>query len=125
MEFQNIAVGVDIEDIERFENKDKTFLERILTPAEIEYCTTKAKPAQHIAARFCAKEAVFKALSGFGEKGIEFNKIEVYHDDGVPYIRFLSDLSQKYQAKISLAHDKTKAIAYVIIIKSHKSGEQE
>ena len=29
MEFNDIALGVDIEDIERFQNKDQTFLERV------------------------------------------------------------------------------------------------
>ena len=125
MEFENIALGVDIEDIERFENKDNAFLERILTPQEIRYCTSKAKPAQHIAARFCAKEAIFKALSALKEHGIEFNKIDIYHNKEVPCVRFLSDLEKKYQAKLSLSHDKTKAVAYVIITKRENTGEQK
>lgn len=118
MNFENISIGVDIETIERFENKDETFLKRIFSPVEIEYCKSKSSSAQHLAARYCAKEAVFKALSAFGVSGIEYNKIEVFHKNKVPCIRFLSDLENIYKAKLSLSHDKTKAIAYVIIEKS-------
>ncbi len=119
MNFENIAIGVDIEEIVRFKNKDATFQQRIFSPAEIEYCNSKSSPAQHFAARYCAKEAVFKALSSFDVKGIEYNKIEVYHKNKVPCIRFLSELENNFKTKLSLSHDKTKAIAYVIINKSN------
>lgn len=115
MEFENLSIGIDIEDIERFENITEAFKTRIFTQSEIEYCSTKSRPAQHYAARFCAKEAIFKALSGFGEKGIEFNKLEIYHEDDVPCVRFLNSLREKYKVKLSLSHDKTKASAYVMI----------
>ena len=123
MDFENLSIGVDIEEVERFQNKDETFLTRIFSEQEITYCSSKSNPAQHFAARFCAKEAAFKALSAFGEKGIEFNKIETFHINKVPHLRFLNDLNNKYKTKLSLSHDKTKAIAYVIIEKIEKKGE--
>ena len=62
-----ITCGTDIievkrirESIEKFGN---TFLEKIYTPAEIQYCNSKKNKYQHFAARFAAKEAVFKAIS--------------------------------------------------------------
>ncbi len=36
--------------------------ERLFTPGERAYAASRARPAQHLAARFCAKEAVTKAL---------------------------------------------------------------
>lgn len=117
MNFENFAIGVDIEDTERFINKDETFLNRIFTPLEIEYCNSKLNSHQHFAARYCAKEAIYKALSSMGEYGIEFKTIEIYNQNRIPYVRFLSELSKNYKAKLSLSHDKTKAIAYVIINK--------
>src|SRR4051812_43503651 len=36
--------------------------ERLFTAAEREYAAARGRPAQHLAARFCAKEAVAKAL---------------------------------------------------------------
>lgn len=118
MDFEDFSIGTDIEDIERFKNKNEDFLKRIFSPEEIKYSSSKAKPEQHFAARFCAKEATVKALSAFNEKGIEYNKIEVFHNaNNVPQLRFLSDLEDKYKSKITLSHDKTKALAYVIIKK--------
>ena len=117
MNFDKFSIGVDIEDVERFINKDEMFINRIFTPLEIEYCKSKITPHQHFAARYCAKEAIFKALSAFKEKGIEFKSIEIYHENKVPKVRFLSELKDRYDVKVSLSHDKTKAIAYVIINK--------
>ena len=117
MNFDNFAIGIDIEDVERFQGKEASFYERLFTDVEIEYCNSKIASYQHYAVRYSAKEAVFKALSAFGEVGVEFKSIEIYHQNKIPQIRFLSDLQNKYEAKVSLSHDKTKAIAYVIINK--------
>ena len=35
---------------------------RLFTPGELEWASARARPAQHLAARFCAKEAASKAL---------------------------------------------------------------
>ena len=35
---------------------------RLFHPGELEYSVSRGQPAQHLAARFCAKEAVSKAL---------------------------------------------------------------
>ena len=55
-----MAIGVDIEDIERFKGKSDAFLDRVFTPLELEYCNKFNHPESHLAARFCAKEAVVK-----------------------------------------------------------------
>ena len=58
-------VGVDIEEISRFENKtlenDSHFLYKIYTQNELDYCFSNAQPARHLAARFCAKEEIGRA----------------------------------------------------------------
>ena len=60
-------IGIDIEDVSRFENKeidkDSKFLSRIFTQNELEYCFKNKNYAQSLSARYCAKEAVVKALS--------------------------------------------------------------
>ncbi len=63
-------VGVDIEEVKRFEKyvKDKDYLERVFAEDEISYCMPKKNPAQHLAARFAAKEAVWKALNTKNKK---------------------------------------------------------
>ena len=61
-----IFIGCDIEDVSRFRNriKDRSdkFLDKIFTKEEQVYCNSKSDPAIHYAGRFCAKEAVVKAV---------------------------------------------------------------
>jgi len=109
-------LGVDIEDNSRFENKerikDRTFLDKVFTNSEIDYCFSKSNPAPHLCARFCAKEAVIKALTYKGIKHSKLNDIEVYlGENGEPYIKLLDNKLQDINISISLSHDKTKSIA--------------
>jgi holo-[acyl-carrier protein] synthase len=58
-------IGIDLLEIDRLERaleRTPRLAERLFTPGERAYAATRARPAQHLAARFCAKEAVFKAL---------------------------------------------------------------
>lgn len=115
-----MAIGVDIEDINRFEGKSKAFLDRIFTKSEQEYCFSKANPPSHLAVRFCAKEAVIKALTALNLKSPRFCEIEVYHDENkFPKIK-LNKIEDYHDLTIdvSLSHDKTKAIAFVLINKN-------
>lgn len=112
----NLAIGVDIEDIERFKDKSREFLDRIYTKDEQEYCLAKAKPESHLAVRFCAKEAAIKALSALNIKVSEYNNIEVFHEENqCPSIRLLKKIDKKLTFEVSLSHDKTKAIAFVTV----------
>lgn len=114
-----MTVGVDIEDIERFKNKSQRFLDRIYTKNEQEYCLSKANPASHLAVRFCAKEAVIKALNSSGIKQPQFNQIEIYHNENkCPKISLPNNEQYKnLKIEVSLSHDQTKAIAFVVIEK--------
>ena len=62
-----IGIGIDIIEIDRIKTSIETygnrFLSKIYTPIEIDYCNSKANKFQHFAARFAAKEAVYKALA--------------------------------------------------------------
>lgn len=110
-----MAIGVDIEDISRFKDKSPEFIHRIFTPIEIEYCQKYKNPESHYAARFCAKEAVIKALSALGAKNVQLNEIEVYHNENkCPQIRILKPLEKNIKFQLSVSHDKTKAIAFVV-----------
>jgi holo-[acyl-carrier protein] synthase len=60
------AVGIDLLEIERLERalaRRPRLAERLFTETERAYAATRARPAMHLAARFCAKEAVAKALA--------------------------------------------------------------
>lgn len=111
-----MAIGVDIEDINRFKCKSQKFLDRIYTADEQAYCLSKSLPESYLAVRFCAKEAVIKALNGISIKISEYNKIEVYHDENqCPQIRLLTKTDKDLTFQVSLSHDKTKAIAFVTV----------
>ena len=115
-------IGVDIEDVSRFQNKtlenDSKFLNRIFTQNELEYCFNNKNCAQSLTARFCAKEAVVKALSGLYFDVISYNKIEILkYPNGAPYVNILIDELRNLDFKLSLSHEKDKAIAFVIVIK--------
>ena len=111
-----MAIGVDIEDIERFKNKSQEFLDRIYTKSEQEYCLSKPNPEKHFAVRFSAKEAVIKALTALNIKHPLLNEIEVYHNENqVPQIKLLNKIDNKLTFEVSLSHDKSKAIAFVMV----------
>lgn len=59
------GVGIDLLEIDRLEQaleRRPKLAERLFTERERAYAAGKGRPAQHLAARFCAKEAVAKAL---------------------------------------------------------------
>ena len=114
-----IFTGVDIEDISRFENKtrenDSHFLNRIFTKNELDYCFSSALPAKHLAARFCAKEAVVKALSCVLEKNLSYSQIEILkRENGAPYVNLLG-CEDDFCISVSLSHDHTKALAFAVV----------
>lgn len=115
------AVGVDIENIQRFEKMakgdDKASLKTIYTPSEIKYSFSKARPAQHLAVRFCGKEAVIKALRGLGIKTY-YRNVEITNDgNSVPKVKLLGiKTRKKIKITISLSHSKDRAIAFAVAI---------
>ena len=76
-----VGTGIDIVEIERIAQSiaryGDRFLEKIFTPAEIEYCRRKKNFAESFAARFAAKEAGAKALGTGIQHGIAWKELEV------------------------------------------------
>lgn len=115
-----ISIGVDIEDISRFLGKslenDSKFLKRIFTQSELDYCFKNSNPAPHLAARYCAKEAVVKALSNLCNKTIGYSNIEILkNENGSVRVNMLIDELKKYNYSLSISHEKDKAIAFVVV----------
>ena len=117
-----IKTGVDIIEIERvkksIEETEGKFCERVFTQKEIEYCESKkAQKYQHYAARFAAKEAVFKAISfNLSNKyDIGWKDIEILNDDaGRPYVNILNQDIKVDNIDISISHCKEYAVSSVI-----------
>lgn len=119
-----IRTGIDIIEIERIkqsiEETEGRLCERVYTQKEVEYCESKnAQKYQHYAARFAAKEAVFKAISQLldSKYGIDWKDIEILNDkDGRPYVHILNqNLEEIKSIDISISHCKTYAVASVVI----------
>ncbi len=82
-----ITCGTDIIEIDRIrkaiEEQNEKFLNEVYTEYEIEYCDSKnAVKYQHYAARFAAKEAIFKAISNKLENKFEltWKDVEIIND---------------------------------------------
>ena len=122
--YMKITCGTDIIEIERIkdsiENTNNKFLDRVYTKNEIEYCESKkAQKYQHYAARFAAKEAVFKALSERIEDkySICWKDIEIINNSqGKPYVNLVSNYDKEIeQIDLSMSHCKEYAVANVVI----------
>jgi len=103
-----IACGIDIVLCERIEriwkNHGATFLNRIYTPAEQEYCINCKTPAVRLAGRFAAKEAVLKVLGTGWRGGIEFRDIETLPDPlGKPLVT-LHNRTAELASRLGITH---------------------
>ena len=125
-----VLTGIDIIEIDRMkksiENLQEKFINEIFTEKEIEYCESKKNAKfQHYAARFAAKEAIFKAVSKLLNSKYEltWKNAEILNDDnGKPYINFFNtDIEEKIEdIDISISHCKEYAIASVVLILKNK-----
>ena len=116
-----VTVGTDIVDVARVRDAAPTFVSRILRPDEEAYCHSTVDPPQHIAARFAAKEAVFKALQPESPNSIAWHDIEILRaDHGVPQVRLwgaarkLADERGVTRIQVSLSHVAEFALAAAV-----------
>jgi holo-[acyl-carrier protein] synthase len=115
------GVGIDLLEIERLERaleRRPRLAERLFTDAERDYAAGRARPGQHLAARFCAKEAVAKAL---GMEAWNFRDVEVLGRDGPPELRLHGTVAERartlgVQVRISLTHSRRDAAAIAIAL---------
>lgn len=122
-----IGIGIDIIEIDRIkksiEEYGVKFLTKIFTPSEIDYCKDKVNRYQHYAARFAAKEAVYKALSSGWQKSISWQDVEVFNEtNGTPQVTIFGKLknflSPDKSLKISISHSKNYVTCVAIVYKN-------
>jgi holo-[acyl-carrier protein] synthase len=114
------GIGLDLLDIERLGQaleRRPRLAERLFTDAEREYAAGRARPIMHLAARFCAKEAVAKAL---GLTAWSFRDIEVVATGGPPEVRLGGSAATRaaelgVTARVSLTHTDTTAGAVALL----------
>lgn len=112
-------MGIDLLEVERMERaleRRPRLAERLFTDAEREYAAARARPGQHLAARFCAKEAVAKAL---GLEAWNFRDVEVLSGGGRPTVRLHGAVARRadelgLRIDVSLTHSRTDAAAVAI-----------
>jgi holo-[acyl-carrier protein] synthase len=112
-------VGIDLLEIDRLERaleRTPRLAERLFTDAEREYAAGRGRPGQHLAARFCAKEAVAKAL---GIESWNFRDVEVLGTGGPPELRLHGAAAARaaelgVSVEISLTHSGRDAAAVAI-----------
>jgi len=112
-----LGTGIDIIEIERIRKAidrwGEGFLKHIFNDEEIAYAQGRKFPTQHYAARFAAKEAVYKA---FGDNiTLSWKDMTILNDkNGKPYCK-LKDKTFKNKILISISHTKNYAIANALI----------
>src|ERR671915_923571 len=114
------SVGIDLIEIERLERalqRRPRLAERLFTEAEREYAESRARPVIHLAARFCAKEAVAKAL---GLTAWSFRDVEVVATAAAPEVRLSGSAAERAAelgatVSVSLSHTATLAGAVAAV----------
>lgn len=114
------GVGIDLLEIERLERaleRRPRLAERVFTDGERAYAARRARPVVHLAARFCAKEAVAKAL---GMTAWSWREVEVVATEAAPELRLSGAVAARakalgVRASISLTHTDTTAGAIALL----------
>jgi phosphopantetheine--protein transferase-like protein len=128
------AVGTDIVAVPRIaaliHARGTAFLDRWFTPREIEYCSGKAMPSRHFAARLAAKEATLKAMPIVWDGPLPWRSIEIVIDSrGAPSVR-LSDAfllaatrAGVSEISVSLSHCDEYATATALVAAAPVGGD--
>jgi holo-[acyl-carrier protein] synthase len=114
------GIGLDLLEIERLERaleRRPRLAERLFTERERAYAAARARPGRHLAARFCAKEAVAKAL---GLEGWSFGDVEVVATGAAPEVRLTGAAADRARRlgsspAVSLTHTGDTAGAVAIL----------
>ncbi len=119
-------IGIDLVEVGRLARvfgEKLALQEKVFTPEELRYSRRKHYPFQHFAARFAAKEALFKAL-GTGLSGrLDWREVEVRNQRSGKPMLYLSGQTAN-EAKdtgvidsfLSMSHTEKYAIALVILV---------
>ncbi len=121
------CIGIDIVEIKRLSRVSKrwgsSFLKKVYTDRELAYARSKRFPYQHLAARFAAKEAIFKALGEVEKNFVGWRNVEILNDAyGKPVVHWHGDAERVRKkrnlkgAVVSLSHTENYAVASALLI---------
>ena len=112
-------VGVDLVEPNRLAARleaNPQLRDELFHPGEIRYCEAQAEPIEHLAGRFCAKEAVMKALGADRWDPLD---VEVVQGGDVTELRLHDELLERswelgVEVSISMSHLPSIAIAVAL-----------
>jgi len=123
-----MIIGVGIDNVQSKRMKEMLMKwadrveNRVFNEKELEYSKSKGETHLHLAARFAAKEALFKALGKGLSEGMTWTDVTIENDDaGKPHInlkRKAKDIANGMgvgKIHVSLTHTDDSAIAVVIL----------
>ena len=121
-----IGIGIDLVEVARVDRllgrHPRRALERLFTAREVEHCRGSHHPAESYAARFAAKEALFKALGTGWTAGAAWREVEIVSDAaGAPRLHLHGETDRLAGARgvqrthVSLTHTRDLAGAYVVL----------
>jgi len=122
-----VGLGLDLVDVSRMRQQltGAAFARRAFTLAELAACAGAHDPAEHLAGKFAAKEALMKALGAGLAQGLTFGEIEILPDDsGAPQLRATGQARQRLAAlsvssvHLSITHTAGLAAAVVVLEKT-------
>ena len=134
------GVGVDIEPISSINIDNEDFVRRNFSAAEVEYCNKSADPKSSFAGRWCAKEAVIKALSSLvpeqkvtKDSGAGLSEVEILPGpSGAPLVKLHGEAKErveramhtagieKLQNTVSISHSGSYAMAMATSVGDRK-----
>jgi holo-[acyl-carrier protein] synthase len=120
-----VGLGVDIAEVGRvkaaIERYGETFLRRVYSANEREYCERFRNKYERYAGRFAAKEAAMKALGTGWSRGVRWVDIEVVREKGGrPTIKLAGEaanVADRLHVKhiaLSITHSADQAFAQVV-----------
>lgn len=110
-----VGIGIDIVKIEKLkaaiERWGEHFINKVFNPEELNHIAKGKVYYQRLGARFAAKEAVIKALSG--KHLLSLKDISILNrENGAPYCKFKKELNLKIF--LSITHIEEYAVATAI-----------
>ncbi|GAB4297094.1 MAG: holo-ACP synthase [Ignavibacteriaceae bacterium] len=129
-----IGLGIDIIEIDRIkesvEKYGDKFLKKVYTKLELDYCLSKKNKNQHLAARFAAKEAIYKALASGWDENMSWQDIEISNlPNGLPVVKLSGKLqrvlTKEKRIRISMSHSRDYVACVAIVYKGDSESEGE
>ncbi len=124
-----VGLGCDLIDVQRIrdvlERHGERFLDRVFTAEERAYCSGKARPCQHYAARWAAKEAISKTFTTGIGAALGWQSMSIYHGERAEPLVRLDEKGAALLAHVgathilvSLSHTETAAMAVAALVRA-------